>query len=445
MSLPLLPRPCAAIDQVALVSILLLPLLLLHAHGLAEVAIGVADICFLARSMVLRDWHWLRTPWLRIAGVWWGWLVICSLPIPALWLGEGGGRSLVQALATVRFLLLVAAMEHVVLRTTAARCWLFGLVAASAAWIALNSLIQYAFGRNLIGWPRGPEGVLTGSFGTPRAGPALARIMIPSVLPPVAALLARSGLLAPVLGYGLLLLSLVVMVLIGQRMPLVLAVLGLVVVAGLMRRLRPAILAAAVAGGLVLAASPVVAPSAYYRLVDKFSSQLEHFAISPYGQLYARAWQVGRLNPVTGLGFGGFDTGCKQPRYFRPSFDGSQKDGGGAQICWDHPHNFYLQALDDGGFVGLALFCLTGIAWLVPLGRGLWRDPDPLRVGLFAATAIQLWPIQSTTAFTSMPIGGWFFLLLGWGMAEACARSPDQTVVQSQSQPAVGPLSSRTR
>jgi O-antigen ligase len=174
---------------------------------------------------------------------------------------------------------------------------------------------------------------------------------------------------------------------------------------------------AAIAGALLLAASPVVAPSAYDRLVQRFSNQLEHFAVSPYGELYARAWEVGRQNPITGMGFDGFNTGCPQQRYFRPTFDASEPDGGGARICWDHPHNFYLQALDDGGFVGLALFCATAVAWLVPLGRGLWHQPDPLRAGLFAATFVQLWPIQSSTAFTSMPIGGWFFLLLGWGMA----------------------------
>ena len=168
--------------------------------------------------------------------------------------------------------------------------------------------------------------------------------------------------------YALLLLSLVVMVLIGQRMPLVLMVLGLIIVAILIQRLRPAILATALVGALLLAASPVVAPSAYYRLIEKFSNQLEHFAVSPYGQLYARAWEIGRRNPVTGMGFDGFGTGCPQPRYFRPTFDNSQPDGGGATICWDHPHNFYLQALNDGGFIGLALFCATRLAWLVPLG-----------------------------------------------------------------------------
>jgi O-antigen ligase len=413
------PRSAARLEQTAFVSVMLLPLLLMHAHGVAEAAIGLAGLCFLIRSALSRDWTWLRTRWLWVAGAWWIWLVVCSAPIPALGLGEGGTRSFVQALATVRFLILVAAMEHLVLRTARARHWMYRLIAASAAWITLNCVIQAIFGRNLIGWPRGAEGVLTGPFGVERAGPPMARIILPAILPAVAALLGRAHLRGAFGAYALLLGSVVIMVLIGQRMPLVLVVFGLVIVALLMRRLRPMVLTAAVAGALLLAASPVVAPSAYYRLVEKFSTQMEHFATSPYGQLYARALEVGERNPVTGMGFDGFGTGCPRPENFRPTFDGSQPDGGGAKICWDHPHNFYFQALDDGGFVGLALFCATAIAWLVPLARGLWRDPDPLRVALFAAMFVQLWPIQSTSAFTSMPMGGWFFLLLGWAMAEA--------------------------
>jgi hypothetical protein len=416
-------RPVSVLEKTALYGVLLLPLLLLHAHGVAEIVIGVIDVCFLARSALTRDWAWLRIRWLWFAGAWWGWLVICSLPIASAGLGEGGTRSLVQALATARFLILVVTMEYLVLRTPEVRRWIYRLVAASAVWIALNCIIQDIFGRNLIGWPPAGEGVLTGPFGTARAGPPMARMIIPAVLPPVANLLKRRTGGATTGAYALLLGSVVIMVLIGQRMPLVLTVFGLVIVAFLIRWLRPVVLAAAVAGALLLAASPIVAPSAYYRLVEKFSTQMEHFAVSPYGQMYARAWEVGVRNPATGMGFGGFATGCPRPEYFRPTFDGSQPDGGGAIICWDHPHNHYLQALDDGGFVGLALFCAMGIAWLVPLGRGLWRDPNPLRVGLFAAIFIQVWPIQSTTAFTSMPVGGWFFLLLGWAMAEARFRS----------------------
>jgi O-antigen ligase len=155
--------------------------------------------------------------------------------------------------------------------------------------------------------------------------------------------------------------------------------------------------------------------------VLKFSDQMDHFATSQYGELYARALEIGEQHPVSGRGFDGFRTGCTMPRYFRASFDGRQPDGGGAVICAQHPHNFYAQALDEGGFPGLILFAALAIAWLMPLGRGLWRNPQPLRVGLFTSILIQLWPLASTSAFTSMPMGGWFFLLLGWGLAEARA------------------------
>ena len=418
-------RLVPALGNTALVCVMLLPPLLLHAHGMAEAAIGLADSCFLLSCAVRGDWAWLRVRWFRAAGAWWGWLVVCSLPIAPLGLGEGGIGSLLQALATVRFLLLVAAMEHLVLRTANRRLWLYRIVAASAAWIVLNSVVQFAFGRNLLGWPRGPQGELTGPFGTPRAGPALTRIILPAVMPAVAALAAPKKWRLTLCAYALLFGSVVVMVLTGQRMPLVLMGLGLVIVAFLIRPLRPAIFTAALVGALLLAASPLVAPSAHDRLVERFSNQMRHFAVSPYGELYARAWEVGRRNPLTGLGFDGFNTGCPQPRYFRPTFDGSEPDGGGARICWHHPHNVYFQALDDGGFIGLTLFCVMAVAWLLPLGRGLWHRPDAVRVGLFAAACIQLWPVQSSTGFTSMPIGGWFFLLLGWGMAlchDAIAR-----------------------
>jgi O-antigen ligase len=249
----------------------------------------------------------------------------------------------------------------------------------------------------------------------------MSRLLLPVLLPPVAMLLARRGTGAKCGAYGLLLGGVCLMVLIGQRMPLLLTGLGLFVAALLLRPLRPLVLAAVVAATALTAATVVVSPPTYHRLVQKFSSQMDHFATSQYGELYARALEIGEQHPLTGRGFDGFRTGCPIPRYFRPSLDLSLADGGGAAICAQHPHNFYAQALDEGGVPGLALFAALAIAWLAPLARGLWRDPRPLRVGLFASVLIQLWPFASTSAFTSMPMGGWFFLLLGWGLAEARA------------------------
>jgi O-antigen ligase len=414
-----LGRVVPVLDRAALGAVLLTPLLLLHAHGIAEVAIAVADLCFLARSAISRDWSWARTPWLLIGWAWWGWLLVCSLPVPALDLGEGHARSLVQAVVLVRFLILLAAMEHAILRTPDARRWLYWIIAAATAYIAIHVVFQFASGFNLYGEPAGGDGEMTGPFGKPRAGPPFVRILLPALIPWAAAMLGRPGVRPVIQAWLVLIGGAAVALLIGQRMPLLLICLGLIVIGVLLPRLRWGVMAAGVAIAALLVASPVVAPRAHYRLVEKFSNQMEHFATSHYGELYTRAAEIALQNPVTGLGAEGFRTGCPNPRYFRATFDGSIADGGGAPICWNHPHNYYLEALVNGGFPGLILFAALGVAWLAALGRGLWRQPDPLRVALLAAAVIQLWPIASSTGFTSMPVGGWSFLLLGWGLAEA--------------------------
>jgi hypothetical protein len=412
-------RTLTVLDRVALGAVLITPLLLLHAHGIAEGAIAVADLCFLTRSAVTRDWAWVRTRWLLIGWAWWAWLVICSLPIAVPDLGEGGSRSLIQALVFGRFLILVAAMEHAILRSDDARRWLYWTVAASAAYIAIHTVFQFITGFNLYGEPSGGDGELTGPFGKPRAGPPFARILLPAIIPWAAAELARPGIRPLIQAWLVLIGGVAVALLIGQRMPFLLTCLGLVVIGVLQPRLRWGVLAAGVALAALLAASPVVAPKAHYRLVEKFTTQMENFSTSHYGKLYARALEIGEQNPITGLGAEGFRTGCPNPRYFRPTFGGGVSDGGGAPICWNHPHNYYLEALVTAGFPGLILFSALSLAWLAALGRGLWQRPEPLRVALFAAAVIQLWPIASTTGFTAMPVGGWSFLLLGWGLAEA--------------------------
>lgn len=417
-------RALPILDRTALVCVLLLPLLLMHAHGIAEVALAIADFCFLGRCAITRNWAWARTYWFRVGLLWWGWVVLCSLPIRPLDLGEYGGPSLLQGVVDIRFLVLVAAMEHSILRDPAPRRWMFGVIAASTIYMAVQSAFQFAFGVNMYGFPKSGGIILTGPFHKPRVGPPLARTLLPVLIPPAAALLDRRRWVAT-LGAGALLLGgVALMVAVNQRMPLVLMVFGLMVGALLLKRLRGPVIVAAVVGGLLLAASPIIAPGIAQRLIGKTTHQMVYFPSSPYGELYTRALEIGLQNPVTGLGADGFRYGCPNPRYFRPTFDGVSKDGGGPTACASHPHNPFMQALVNGGFPGLALFCWLCLAWMAPLWRGLWKNPDPLRVGLFTTALIQLWPIASTSGFTAMPMGGWFFLLLGWGMAEARWRRP---------------------
>lgn len=170
------------------------------------------------------------------------------------------------------------------------------------------------------------------------------------------------------------------MVLIGQRMPLTLTGFGLLAVGVLLPRLRPVVVAAALAGVGLLAGMAVLSPPTYAPVVVQFSALLQHFPTSPYGEIYARAWHIAAARPWFGGGFDGFRTFCPQPQYFGPTFDGRLPDGGGAAICTTHPHNFYVQALTEGGFPGLLLFVATvpgSRRWPEDCGRSRRRCASP--------------------------------------------------------------------
>jgi O-antigen ligase len=306
-----------------------------------------------------------------------------------------------------------------VLHRRRARLWMGRVLTACAVYIGAQAALQFATGVNLYGDRRGVAGELTGPFDGPRAGPPLSRLLLAVAVPSAVRLLGRGQLRASVMGYGLLLLALCLMVVISQRMPLVLTAFGLLVASLLLPRLRPAVVLAGVAGLALLAASAVVSPPTWQRVVVQFSNQLDHFSSSHYGFLFNRSLVIAASHPLTGGGFDGFRNNCPLTRYDPDGLRAAEQTFGTTEVCAPHPHNFFLQALVEGGAPGLILFCGLTLAWLGSLGSGLWRDPEPLRVGLFAAALIQLWPLASTSAFTSMPMGGWFFLLLGWGLAEA--------------------------
>ena len=403
----------SALDTLALTATTLLPFALLHARALADALISGIDLLFLARCAFRRDWAWTRHPWVAVAVALWGWLVISTL-------AEGSPQADGQAVVVLRLLLFVAACEAWTLRDARARRYLALSMGLAAAWIAVECWQQFLTGRNIFGDPRWGDGALTGPFFKPHAGASYLGVFFPAVLPPALALLRRGRPLASLL---LLAAASATMVLIGQRMPTLLMALGLALAALLVRRLRAPALVALALALVVIAATPVIAPPTYHKLVLHFIEQMQHFWTSNYGQLYLRATAMLETSPLFGLGVAGFRAHCLDAAYIHGSALLGVPDSAVDAVrgCNIHPHNYWMQMATSGGWPAVVLFTLLVAIWLTRLLRGLDTDARPIRAALLVMFVVQFWPFASTSSLFVVDAGGFAFLAAAWGLAEAAS------------------------
>ena len=342
---------------------LLLPWALLYARAIGDATLCAIVVLFLAGRALERDWTWLRAPWTRLALLFWGWMLLCTLL-------NGNGQAIQQALASIRFFLLVPALQAGVLASERTRRWLGYVILAAALWILVESWQQYLLGLNIFGYPRWIDGALTGPFRGPVAGPTFLWVFFPAFLPICLLLLRRADRLGRVAGLGVLVVAALTMILIGQRMPALLMTLGLCVSGLLFRQVRVPVLLTIAAGIGLLALLPVVSPPTSLKLVVFFTYQMEHFWASPYGLIFGRAVTMIQAHPWFGLGWDGYRNFCMDPAYLTgvpwlPVSDPASIEG-----CTIHPHNYWLQVATSCGLTGTLLFGALVVTWLRGISGG---------------------------------------------------------------------------
>jgi O-antigen ligase len=403
---------------------LLLPAALLYARALGDMVLTVVAALFLASLWTSRDWRWLRTPWTRLAVLFWGWMLLCTVLF-------GTGPAIAQALAALRFFLFAAALENWVLADLRTRRRLWYVILATGLWIFVQVWQQHLLGTNLFGYPRWGDGALTGPFRGPVAGQMFLAVFFPAFLPLCFLLLRQPGRVARLCGIAVPILASATMILIGQRMPAVLMALGLCVSGLLFRQFRLSVALSLGAAAVVLVLLPVISPPTFTKLVVHFGVQVQHFWESQYGLILDRAVTMIRANPWMGLGWDGYRDHCMQPEYLRgvswlPVGDPATELG-----CSIHPHNYWLQVGTSAGLPGMLLFAALGGIWLWRIRGGAGAMANDRRAAVLVIVFVMLWPIASATSLFTVPNAGWVFLMVGWGLAEArwsqaggCAERP---------------------
>lgn len=393
-------------------AVLLLPVALMYARAFGDAVISIIAVLFLVHAGMMRSWDWLRTPWTRLMLVFWAWMMVCTA-----WTGTP--QAMGQAVASVRFFVLVLALENWALTDSGTRRRLWYVVLACAVWILVECWQQYLFGVNEIGWPRFGDGALTGPFRGPTAGGTFLLVFFPAFLPLCFMLLRGNRPAIRLAGAATMILAAATMILIGQRMPALLMALGLAVSGLLFRQVRMPVILAAATCVIVLVLLPAISPPTFEKLVVHFSQQIDHFWATPYGLIFGRAATMIQAHPWVGLGWDGFRDNCMNPVYLQGLKWLPVSDPASPLGCNIHPHNYWLQIATDAGLVGVVLFAALVFLWLRRIGGRAINLGDDRRAGLLVIVFVAMWPIASATSLFTVPNAGWVFLMVGWGLAEA--------------------------
>ncbi|MEJ2650335.1 MAG: O-antigen ligase family protein [Gammaproteobacteria bacterium] len=285
----------------ARILLLTLPLWLISGRAAVDADLSLIVILFVVRSIMLRDWGWARSTWFRIGLGLWAWMLFIT-PFaydPAL--------SFSQAAPWIRFLVFAAALESWVLDEVWMRRLLW-VATAILIYTSLDALLQYFHGSDIFGDPRWSPERLTAMFERPRVGIFITKLMFPVVFGAFAWHGWRRGRLWPSIGFaGLVLLLLSAIFLSGERMALLLALLGLTLGAvlqkGPLRILVATVMSLGIVGMVVLS---ILNPVMIKRHIDETYNTMVHLPDSPYGMIWNSGLHLAMAHPVLGAGMKNF-------------------------------------------------------------------------------------------------------------------------------------------
>ncbi|HLW90669.1 MAG TPA: O-antigen ligase family protein [Roseiarcus sp.] len=372
-----------------------------------ELVMAVISLLFLAHSWRERDWAWARRSWFVAALGLWAYAFLRTLLI------HPTATGVLTALQWIHFALYAAALAEWILPRPQIRDRLLWATVATMTFYALDCLLQYEVGRDIIGRPT-PDGRLTSVFHKPGVGAEIGWLYLP-------AMVGLWGKGYPLAGAALGLISIVAVLLSGDRMGLLIALTALILFCILAARIRRTLLVAAPAAALLIGAILYFNPAIYQRQVETTATIIERIDQSVYGVLVLTALEVTRDHPVFGVGVHQYQKACLNEKYGPPLVGRFQY-----KRCQGHPHNVYAQWLAEGGVIGLVLyasFAIAAFGSVFQIARA--HRGDLVLSALAVCVALRFWPIETSTSFYSSWAAEPLFLVLGWALSYRKAEVED--------------------
>ena len=368
-----------------------------------EFVMGAVAALFLLHSWRTSDFAWAKQGWFVCL------LALWAFSLGRTLLGLSPITSDLIALHWIHFPIYAAALATWILPDEKSRRLLLAATIATVAFYTADCLLQFFVGRDIIGRPMYGDR-LTGVFKKPGVGTEIAWLFLPAVL---GLWQMGRGIAAAALAVA----SVLVVVLIGDRMGMLLVIAEAFLVALMMRRLRKPALIALPLIALLGGAAIYLRPSIYQRQVvstyDVVIDVVSHADRSPYGVVFDTAFKMAGDHWLLGVGVHNYQAACVDERY-GPHLVGPDQ----LERCQGHPHNNYLQWLTENGAIGLALYCAFAVLILRRVAQSFPGNRDNLIFcGLVASLAMRFWPLAAGTNFYSSWSAEPLFLMVGWTLA----------------------------
>ena len=386
---------------------ILLPWALIFSRGSADACCVIISLLWLWQSFEHKEWGWLQDPFVKTGLIAWLWMLVIVTPFAIT-----PRESIFIAAPWIRYILLYAALKYWVLSRREPLLLLGKILAFMLILVMIDTLWQYITGMSITGHIRDSSGRLTGPINNVKVGIFMAKLLLPTAGICLFFSILNRKRIAVALSIFLILSSILVIMLSGERTAFFSTVIAISALAIYIAIIEPTFRKILLAGIAILICSVsfMLATQTWVqaRAYD-FYLTISNFFVSNYGQLFKAGYYIGIENWVTGAGPKGFWAICPDLIVNNKIF-----------YCNIHPHNPYLEWFSEAGAVGLILF-ITMISFLIYTclkslinGRGIYRIIPAFAFACMISNFFPFMPTQSQ-------FSNWPAILLWYSVSVAIA------------------------
>lgn len=380
--------------------ILVIPIFYVLGSPFINLCTIVFSLIFLVDSFNKKNWSWIKEKWVIFFLIFWIYNIINSFfAIETL-------KSLKSSFFYIRFLLFALCIYYLGFKYLSLKKVLF-FWSIIISFISLDIYVQYFFGYDFFGYKAIHIPRYSGPFGSELVAGAYLSRLIPLIIPLFLLYFFNFKFIYKILICGLTLSLFFSVMLTGERASFlfILAFLFLYIFFVFRKNIsiliKLSIIITLITG--ILANVPEVK-----KRYSDFYNIIQNFTESSYGKLYSSAFQLWKLNKISGVGFKNFRVNC--------DIEVSDISNNNHPLCSTHPHNFYLEILSETGIIGLIIYSIFLFHLFTKIFRKFKINKNYLsyfQISPILCMILLIWPILSAGSFYTSWNGSFFWLYLG--------------------------------